>query len=294
MNAKQLFPSEQLTFSTTRIESRLANGECSVGTGFFFQFPYGADQHIPLIVTNIHVIRGSVSCNFQLTAQGSDGTPNYDDALHCDLQITESHWIKHPDPSVDLAIFPIAPLLSQIRASGKLPYYVTLTPDLIPNEAALADIGAVEDILMIGYPNGIWDSVHNRPIARTGTTATHPAIDYEGRSEFIIDAGCYPGSSGSPVILLNQSGYVSRAGTVMMGQGRLLLLGILYAGLMYTASGEIRVIDVPTQLGAVTHIPMNLGLVIKSHRLLEFETGLMEKLASLTEALRIHPPPAAS
>jgi hypothetical protein len=45
---------------------------------------------------------------------------------------------------------------------------------------------------------------------------------------------------------------------------------------MYTASGEIRVVDVPTQLGAVavSAIPMNLGLVIKSSRILEFDTVL--------------------
>jgi hypothetical protein len=61
-----------------------------------------------------------------------------------------------------------------------------------------------------------------------------------------------------------------------MGQGRLLLLGILYAGPMYTANGEIRVIDVPTQLGAValSAIPMNLGLVIKSSRIMDFDPVL--------------------
>jgi trypsin-like peptidase len=257
----------------------LANGQSSVGTGFFFQFPYGADQHIPTIVTNIHVIRGSVSCNFRFTALGSDGAPNYEDAIHFDLPIPEANWIKHPDATVDLAILPIGPLIAQMRAANKLPYYVTLSPDLIPNASALTEIGAVEDILMIGYPNGLWDSVNNRPIARSGTTATHPALDYEGRREFMIDAACFPGSSGSPVVLLNQSSYVSRSGSVMMGQGRLLLLGILYAGPMYTANGDIRVVDVPTQLGAValSQIPMNLGLVIKSSRLLEFQQPLMQR-----------------
>jgi len=272
-----------LTFATVRIECRLADGKSSVGTGFFFLFPHGSSLNIPAIITNNHVVKNSVSCHFRLTTRDSDGNPNYQDAIAVDLPLPESGWIKHPDPSVDLALFPIAPLLTQMQSQAKSPHFVPFAPGIIPDAAALLELGAVEDVLMIGYPNGLWDSVNNRPIVRTGATATHPAIDYEGRREFMIDAACFPGSSGSPVVLLNQSSYQTRAGNIMMGQGRMLLLGVLYAGPMYTANGEIRVVDVPTQLGAValSAIPMNLGLVIKSSRIMEFEP-VFHRLAGAT------------
>jgi hypothetical protein len=45
---------------------------------------------------------------------------------------------------------------------------------------------------------------------------------------------------------------------------------------MWTAGGEVKVIDVPTQLGAValSQIPMNLGIVIKAARILDFDQFL--------------------
>lgn len=52
---------------------------------------------------------------------------------------------------------------------------------------------------MVGYPDGIWDEFNNQPIVRRGITATHPKNDFNGKGEFLIDAVCFPGSSGSPV-----------------------------------------------------------------------------------------------
>ena len=52
----------------------------------------------------------------------------------------------------------------------------------------MSELSAIEEIIMIGYPVGIWDSANNMPIVRKGITATRPDIDYEGRKEFMIDA----------------------------------------------------------------------------------------------------------
>jgi hypothetical protein len=50
-------------------------------------------------------------------------------------------------------------------------------------------------------------------------------------------------------------------------------MGTLYAGPMQTANGDIKIINVPTAQKAIinTQIPINLGFVIKSSRLLELE-----------------------
>lgn len=111
------------------------------------------------------------------------------------------------------------------------------------------------------------------PILRRGSTATHPCIDYNGKKEFMIDAACFPGSSGSPVLIFNPSGYTTKTGKVIMGSSRVLLVGVLYAGPQHTATGEIKVMTVPTlqQPVAFSRIPNNLGVVIKSERILELE-----------------------
>ena len=42
-----------------------------------------------------------------------------------------------------------------------------------------SELSAVEEILMIGYPNGLWDAVNNYPLIRRGVTASHPAVDFD-------------------------------------------------------------------------------------------------------------------
>ena len=132
----------------------------------------------------------------------------------------------------------------------------------------MSDLTQLEDIVMIGYPNGLWDSKNNMPIFRRGVTASHPRFDWNGRKEFLIDAACFPGSSGSPVLLYNEGSYPRKSGGIALGS-RLYLLGILYAGPQHTVTGEIEIVPIQTIRKAVSiaTIPNNLGMVIKSSEL---------------------------
>lgn len=269
----QLTPSEQLTHATVRIECTLADGSRSTGSGFFFQFLEEGDSFVPAIVTNKHVIADAQKGRFHLTLRGADGGPTIGQHLSIELDQFHHRWIGHPANDVDLAIMPIAPLLQEAEDRGRSFFFIALNKSLIMSDAELADLSALEDVIMIGYPNGIWDAVNNMPVIRRGVTATHPNISYEGRREFMIDAACFPGSSGSPVFLYNIGGWTDRNGNVMMGGVRVKLLGALYAGPQHTATGEIHIVNVPTQDKpvAISRIPNNLGLVIKASRLTEFD-----------------------
>jgi hypothetical protein len=66
----------------------------------------------------------------------------------------------------------------------------------------------------------------------------------------MVDLACFPGSSGSPVFLFNIGSFPHRAGGFVIGN-RIKLLGILYAGPQFTAEGEIKVVNVPTQHKAI-------------------------------------------
>ena len=129
---------------------------------------------------------------------------------------------------------------------------------------------------MVGYPIGIWDSVNNMPLLRAGVTSTAPGRDYEGRAEFVIDAACYPGSSGSPVLLWDNGPYMKKTGETVMGGYRIKLLGILYAGPMQTTTGEIQVVTIPTKQVSValSRTPVNLGFVIKAKKIQDFDSVL--------------------
>jgi hypothetical protein len=234
----ELSISEKLTYSTVRIECRLANGDLSTGTGFFFLFLNNEAKNVPAIVTNKHVVEGAVEGAFKMHEGAEDGSPTSQSTLDVSLDKFSNRWIPHPDPDIDLCILPAGPIFHDANTRGKKPFLMPLDPKLVPTPNELSDLTAVEDILMIGYPNGIWDSENNMPIVRRGITATHPAKSYEGRPEFVIDAACFPGSSGSPVVLFNQGSYPMKGGGVGMGT-RIKLLGVLYAGPQYNAKGEI-------------------------------------------------------
>ncbi|MGX3065578.1 hypothetical protein [Ursidibacter arcticus] len=168
---------------------------------------------------------------------------------------------------MDLAILPIAPILMKMRNTGKEPYFIPLDKNILPTNELLEELSPMEDIVMIGYPNGLWDRKHNLPIIRKGITATHPKLNYNGKMEFLIDAACFPGSSGSPVFLANLGSFTSKDGR-LMGGFRIALLGTLYAGPQHTAKGDIIFSPIPQ---ALTSIPNNLGLVIRYDALNDFE-----------------------
>ena len=152
---------------------------------------------------------------------------------------------------------------------------------LIPTVAQLKELDSVEDIIMIGYPNALWDEVNNIPLVRKGITATPAWLDFNGKKEFVIDAACFPGSSGSPVLICNIGNVKDKFGGIQFGINRIYLLGLLYGGPQQTIEGEICVKTVPdaTQTPyALSSIPNNLGYVIKSERILELSEYILTKI----------------
>lgn len=275
---KQLSISEQLTYSTIRIECQLIDGGRSTGTGFFYRFCDDGTSHIPVIVTNKHVVEGASDGYIHFNLEDQNGDPVEGKHHRVSISDFELGWIKHPDPDIDLCIFPFVHILNELKEKGIMPFFRSLDKSLLMDDNNLRELNAIEDILMIGYPNGIWDSLNNMPILRKGITATHPGLNYNGKKEFMIDAACFPGSSGSPVFLFNPSNYIDKQGSTIFST-RIKLLGILYAGPQHTASGEVKIVDVPVAEKpiAISRIPNNLGLIIKSYILNDFEEILNKR-----------------
>lgn len=198
--------------------------------------------------------------------------------IKIELENFESLWIMHPEKDSDLCIFPIGHHLQELSLKGQEVFYIPVDKNIIPTKDILDKLAAIEDIVMVGYPNGLWDRTNNLPILRKGITATHPNKDYNGAKEFMIDAACYPGSSGSPVFICNEGSYASGP-NVITTNSRILLVGILYAGPQFTATGEIHVVNVPMSNKpiVISRIPNNLGLIIKSEKLLMFK-DILNKL----------------
>jgi hypothetical protein len=133
--------------------------------------------------------------------QKHNGQPAFGQRFQLNIEDFPHAWFMHPDPQVDLAIIPMRPLEQAARDQGVELYYHVIDSRLAPDAATTRALDALEEILFVGYPSGVWDQVNLMPILRRGTTATPMALDFEGRAEFLIDAAVYPGSSGSPVFV---------------------------------------------------------------------------------------------
>ncbi|PSS59881.1 serine protease [Ensifer sp. NM-2] len=266
----------QLPHTTSRIETTTANGG-SVGTGFFFDIAVPSKGTMTCLVTNKHVMRGAETATIYMSRGGPTGpifgtfnswniTGNLADIV-----------IGHPDPGVDLAIFPVGAILNEMAAAGTPPYYRAFEVSQIPSGQEEQGFTAIEDILMIGYPTGLWDQTNNLPIIRRGITATPYARNYNGRPEFMIDCACFPGSSGSPILIANEGSY-STQGSIVIGT-RLHLLGLLWGGPQYTAQGKIVAQPVPTSMAPISlsQIPTNLGYCVKSKAIREMIPALLSR-----------------
>ncbi len=274
MSDNNFIIADRLLHTTTRIECFDENGQLSTGTGFFFDMKL-ADGNVPLLVTNKHVISGSKDGRLILTTRNEDGSPEIGNKREFYIPNFEKSFIPHPDDDVDLAVLPIAPLLKHVNA-----FTQHLDESLLPTEKNIKDIFAMDDIIMIGYPNSLIDPENNLPICRKGIAATPPQVDYAGKKQFLIDAAIYPGSSGSPVFLYNSNTYTDHRGNVYCGE-RIILLGILFAGFEREQQGKIRICEIPARQEPVllTSMPINLGIVIKSERLMDFKPIIEKEIA---------------
>jgi hypothetical protein len=259
--------SNQLAETTLRIEVQLPNG-ISTGTGFLFNIHQDDNGSIPILVTNKHVVRGGISGKVIVAAADSLGR---EENVELDLGVFPSVWRDHPDQNIDLTAMPVVPILNSLIQRSLTARIKCLSFSEIPTEEELQNLSFVEDVLMVGYPNGLWDDINNYPLFRRGVTSTHPGKDFRGKKEFVVDIAAFPGSSGSPVFLFNEGSYSTPTALVM--GSRVKLLGILYAGPQYRADGEIIVQTVPTTQVPVsqTSIPMNLGYVISSQEIEKFK-----------------------
>jgi hypothetical protein len=258
-------PSKLVHKSTCRI---VCDQGKSIGTGFLFAFMDENDNEkfYPLLITNKHVIAGASTASIRFNVKSA----TQPEIKFFDIQLLNvtNQFLMHPENNVDLCALPLAESFNKMQSDGFEPDTFFFNEN---NIIGLEQLTPIEEVYMIGYPNGLWDEVNNRPITRKGITASDINQNWNGKPEFMIDMACFGGSSGSPVFIMNEGSYVIDAG-IAMGT-RFLLAGILYAGPLVNINGTVDIINVPTSSVAVTNskIMMNLGFVINSSKILSFK-----------------------
>lgn len=250
---KPISISERMMFNTVR----LVASDRSSGTGYFYNFVID-NKIVPVIITNKHVVNynSNETMTFYLHLRNGENESNES------YQVTLTlNWIFHSKK--DLCFCFVNPVFEFVKKqTGKDVFYIAIDETILPSQKMLEELSALEELVMVGYPIGLWDKNNNFPIFRKGYTASHPAIDFNESGIGLVDMACFPGSSGSPIYILNEGGYKDKVGNLNWGQSRIIFIGTLFSGPIYDATGKLVVTDIPTSNQVVeshTGIMVNLG-----------------------------------
>ena len=274
---------EAFLYSTVLISYKVSDKFSSSGTGFLvFRKIEDGKGHV-FLITNKHVIppegeKQSISVRVNIKTESNQPKVSLVEIPVVGDDKRFLPYVKvHPNKDADVAAINITDFVNQQNIQGMwLPQTIFGTKDKLKAE----NITIGDEIFLLGYPQAIFDPRNVFPILRQGTIATVPQEGYAFNNEirkkydlpakidgFLIDANVFPGSSGSLVILKQQSTIIGPQGqTVVSGAKKIpYLLGIV--------SMSIPIIDV--NLGSVQR--MGLGVVYSVETIQEVIEAFYEK-----------------
>ena len=270
--------SQVLQYTTVPITAYDKDGSSySIATGTLFSLPVSEKTGYPFLVTNRHVLQDAGKIRLTFT-EGKDGDPIIGSRI--DIVISDiQDWVTyHPNNLIDVAALPISNAMERVRKDGKDLCTRSISTNMIPGEEMLKEFNAIEDIIFIGYPVGIWDKKNLLPVFRRGITATSLFVDFDGNPIFLIDASVFPGSSGSPVFFYQHGFHVDREGNTKLITNRAHFLGIVAACYLDPASLSESLLTsaAKTDRGQYGQ-PANLGIVYKASTIVDTVKCAVEK-----------------
>ena len=214
--------STQLLFTTFPIWVEYENGNSTFGTGFIFNYKKEDNVFIPFLISNNHVIKNTSNRIITEFVELTDDGVHIKDRIKIEI---DKEYPKFFNENLDITAIPIYPIIDQILSSNKKILYRSIDNNLILEKEQAEQLSAIEEVTFIGYPNAMYDFKNMLPIVRKGITATPIWNNFDNKEKFLIDAGVYPGSSGSPVFIFNQGSYLDKD-TVVIGD-RLIFVGMI-------------------------------------------------------------------
>ena len=284
-----------IQYALTRTTVRLMTGKLDkqlkcTGTGFFYKVKHpSADINKILILTNKHVIEGAEVVHFVISyADSLDDLDEYNQPVgRLDQTFTLSLTdlvVNHPDPSIDLCAIDITIPVEKILSSGKKLRSMFLDSSWLPSTEDKKSIRDIEQVVVIGYPQGLWDEYNNMPITRVGTTATHPLAMYKGEPNFLIDVAAFQGSSGSPVFTYEDPMYRNSEGSYSPGT-KVNFIGVIWGIIESTVEGKLKLVEIPSGMTNLTTIQtsLNLGIALHSDAVLAINEIIFPKVSKYNQ-----------
>lgn len=242
------------------------------GTGFFFQQKEPAMKDGKLgnywLVTNRHVVyskEDSTKKNHlvdNLTFRVRAEEKATQKLIWLEMTMSQAELLQKarllPDTGIDVCVIDICE-----KVETELAKYDDLNVTICPiEEDNLADkskfpIESSDDVIVIGYPRGFYDSVNLYPIVKNGIIASMWGASFRGTKGFAIDAKLFPGSSGSLVITKPRMEDLDKEGYLVFKKEKLFYCLGIYSGEPLFNRMTIDVNGNP----AVLHYSFDLGQV---------------------------------
>lgn len=73
-------------------------------------------------------------------------------------------------------------------------------------QGPLGEVRIGAPVLVVGFPLGFYDTLHNLPVARHAAVASAFGVRFQGQGYFLTDARMHRGASGAPVVLQDAQG----------------------------------------------------------------------------------------
>ena len=189
-------PINNIVASVTHIQCLKQGQRNSVATGFFY-----VHKDNLYLITNRHVVISEVDNYFpdeiqlRLHMTPSDLSQNADYLVPLYDRNANPLWLQHPQygKEVDVVALP----MDKDQISSRFFVKAFSESDHIPQDM---DISIGEDVIVMGYPLGFHDALHNLPIVRNALMATVYPVPFGGMPAVLIDARLHRGTSGSPVL----------------------------------------------------------------------------------------------
>lgn len=184
-----------LMSATVQLEAPLPDGSMTVATGFLVNDPTPDGRPRVVLVTANHVFAGMPGDQAQIgyRVKGSDGAWTFAPQPLPIRAHGKPLWRKNANR--DVAVIAITAPLEFAKAAIPLAW---IADDNSLTQSALAP---GEEMMTLGYPQGLSANPAGFPILRTGRIASFPVGPSSMSPTFLLDFPAFPGNSGGPVWL---------------------------------------------------------------------------------------------
>ncbi len=187
--------SMDLIEATVQLEQPLGDGTRTVGTGFLISDPTPDGKPRVVLVTANHVFKKMpgpfATVGFRI--ENADGTWRYDPEP---LRIRDGDkelWTRHPDRDVAVKSIVAPPEFAK----------AAIPKDWLAGDDTYAkyELGPGDELLALGFPQGLSANTAGFPILRAGRVASYPLGPASAYPTFLLDFSVFPGNSGGPVYM---------------------------------------------------------------------------------------------